>query len=327
MLTDLPLDQLTAYEPELPEPEGFDAFWRQTLEEARAVGGPPRLTPVTDTLLTAVDVYDVRFPGWRGQPVAAWLLAPRGAAGPLPLVVEFLGYSGGRGLPTDRLLRSAAGYAHLVVDSRGQGHDTPDHGEGPGAQWVEGLMTRGVEDPRHHYYRRLVTDCVRAVDLAPELPGVDPERVVVAGGSQGGGLSLAVAGLAPGQVAAALIDVPFLCHFRRAAQIAADGPYLELVSYLRLHRRDRVEQTFDTLAYFDGVHFAARATAPALFSVGLMDPVCPPSTVYAAYNRYGGPRDMRVWEFGDHGGGYGSQGPEQLRWLHAAGLAPGPAGS
>ncbi|MFJ6677320.1 acetylxylan esterase [Actinosynnema sp. NPDC091369] len=46
--------------------------------------------------------------------------------------------------------------------------------------------------------------------------------------------------------------------------------------------------TFATLAYFDGVHFAQRATAPALFSVGLMDPIRPPSTVYAAFNHYAG---------------------------------------
>ena len=47
-----------------------------------------------------------------------------------------------------------------------------------------------------------------------------------------------------------------------------------------------VEQVFKTLSYFDGVNFAARAHAPALFSVALMDAVCPPATVFAAYNAY-----------------------------------------
>ncbi len=323
MLTDLPLEALRDYRPQTAEPDGFDDFWRQTLAEARGHDQAPRLTPVTDTHLTTVDVHDVRFPGWRGEPVAGWLLTPRGADGPLPLVVQYLGYSGGRGLPTDRLLFSAAGYAHLVVDSRGQGHDTPDHGEGHGSQWVEGLMTRGIEDPRHHYYRRLITDCVRAVDAARALPGVDPDRVVLTGTSQGGGLTLAAAALAREPVAAAMADVPFLCHYRRGTQLASAGPYLELVDYLRLHRPDGVEQAFATLAHFDGVHFAARATAPALFSVGLMDPVCPPSTVYAAYNTYAGTdKQMRVWEYGDHGGGYNSQIREQLTWLSDRGLAP-----
>ncbi|HEY3482079.1 MAG TPA: acetylxylan esterase, partial [Streptomyces sp.] len=144
--------------------------------------------------------------------------------------------------------------------------------------------------------------------------------IVLAGGSQGGGLALAVAGLTGNRVAAVLTDVPFLCHFRRAAQLSVEGPYSELVKYLRWHSPHRVEQTFATLAYFDGVHFAQRATAPALFSIGLMDPVCPPSTVYAAFNHYGGEdRTMTVWPFADHGGGCGSNPPVQLAWLRERG--------
>jgi len=323
-LTDLPLEDLTGYRPELPAPGDFDDFWERTLIQARGHGGAVKADRITDRhLLRTVEVDDVRFPGWDGEPVAAWLLRPRDADGPLPVVVTYLGYSEGRGLPTDRLLFSAAGYAQLVVDSRGQGHETPDRDAGEASQWVKGFMTRGIGSPEHHYYRRLITDCVRAVDAVGELPGLNPDRVVVAGGSQGGGLALAVAGLAPGRVAAALPDVPFLCHFRRGAEISGDGPYVELAEYLRWHSRHQVEPAFATLSYFDGVHFAQRATAPALFSVGLMDPICPPSTVYAAFNHYAGEdRHMTVWPFADHGGGYGSNPAVQLAWLHEHGLAP-----
>ncbi|MEU7297613.1 acetylxylan esterase [Streptomyces exfoliatus] len=321
-LTDFGLDELGDYRPKSTAPHDFDAFWWRTLAEARSQGGAVTADRVTARhLLRTVDVDDVRFPGWNGDPVAAWLLRPRGAAGPLPVVVTYIGYSGGRGLPTDHLLWSAAGYAQLVVDSRGQGHDTPDRHAGEGTQWTEGFMTRGIESPDQYYYRRLITDCVRAVDAVAELPGLDPDRVVVTGGSQGGGLALAVAGLAGDRVAAVLPDVPYLCHFRRAVQISGDGPYQEIAKYLRWHSRHRVEPAFTTLDYFDGVHFAQRATAPALFSVGLMDPVCPPSTVYAAFNHYAGEdRTMTVWPFADHGGGYGSNPPVQLDWLHERGL-------
>ncbi|WP_433544146.1 acetylxylan esterase (plasmid) [Streptomyces sp. CA-294286] len=316
--------ELSRYTPELSVPADFDAFWQKTLAEARAQNGAVRTERVTGRhLLRTVEVDDVRLPGWRGEPVAAWLLRPCGAEGPLPVVVTYAGYSGGRGLPTDHLLWSAAGYAQLVVDSRGQGHDTPDRGEGDGTQWVEGFMTRGIDAPAHHYYRRLITDCVRAVDAVAELPGLDSGRVVVAGGSQGGGLALAVAALAPGQVTAALVDVPFLCHFRQAARTSEDGPYQEIVAYLRRHSPHRVGTVFDTLDYFDGVHFARRATAPALFSVGLMDPTCPPLTVYAAFNHYAGAdRTMTAWPFADHGGGFGHNTALQLEWLHRHGLAP-----
>ncbi|MDT7785358.1 MAG: cephalosporin-C deacetylase [Pseudonocardiales bacterium] len=323
-LTDAALDELTGYRPHLTAPADFDAFWERTLAEARAIGGAVKADRVTDRhLLRTVEVDDVRFPGWNGEPVAAWLLRPRDAEGPLPVVVTFIGYSGGRGLPTDHLLWSAAGYAQLVVDSRGQGHDTPDRDAGGGTQWAKGFMTRGVDSPENYYYRRLITDCVRAVDAVAELPGLDPERVIAAGASQGGGLTIAVAGLARDRVAAALPDVPFLCHFRRAAEMCGEGPYQELAEYLRWHSRHLVDPTFATLSYFDGVHFAQRATAPALFSVGLMDPICPPSTVYAAFNHYAAEdRTMSVWPFADHGGGHGSNPVAQLEWLHARGLTP-----
>ncbi|MCC3655483.1 MULTISPECIES: acetylxylan esterase [Streptomyces] len=323
-LTDLPLDQLRTYRAGTPEPADFDAFWAGTVAAARgaAGGGTAGYRPVEEPLLGTVEVFDVRFPGWGGQPVAAWLLLPRGAREPLPAVVQYLGYGGGRGRPLEHLVYSAAGYAHLVVDSRGQGHDTPDPDPVPGTQYVGGYMTRGIDDPEHHYYRRLMTDCVRAVDVIREHPAVDPDRVVVAGASQGGGLALAAAALAGDTVAAALVDVPFLCHYRRGAELAAFGPYPELAEYLGRHKRVDPERVFTTLDYFDGVHFAPRAGAPALFSVGLMDPVCPPSTVYAAHNAYKGDREMRVWHFADHSGGGASQTEEQLRWLADRGLAP-----
>lgn len=322
-LTDLPLDQLRAYRPEITAPEDFAAFWTKTLDTARtAADGPAVYRRLPDSPLTTVEVYDVRFPGWGGQPIAAWLLLPRGAQGPLPAVATYIGYSGGRGLHTESLLWSAAGYAHLVVDSRGMGHDTPDPDPVPGPQNVHGFLTRGIEAPAHHYYRRLMTDCVRAVDALRDHPAVDPDRIIVSGASQGGGLALAVAGLAGDGVAAALVDVPFLCHFRRGAELAALGPYLEVAEYLGVQKRVAPEVVFETLDYFDGLHFAPRATAPALFSVGLMDQVCPPSTVFAAYNHYTADKDIRVWHFGDHGGGRASQPEAQLAWLAERGLAP-----
>jgi cephalosporin-C deacetylase len=309
---DLPLDQLRAYRPELPEPADFDEFWARTLTGAREHDLKAELTPV-DALLPGVRVFDVRFSGFGGERVAAWLLVPATASGPVPCVVQFIGYGGGRGRPHEWLLWPAAGYAVLVMDSRGQGDgDTPDL-PGDRTPHHNGLLTRGVLDPEQYYYRRLFTDAVRAVDLVATLPEVDPSRIVVAGASQGGGIAQAVAGLHP-RVRGALIDVPFLSCFRRASEITDSYPYQELSVFCATNR-DLTERVFATLGYFDGVHLAARATAPALYSVGLMDDVCPPSTVYAAYNRYGGPKEITVWPYNRHEGGGSFQAPVQLPWL------------
>ena len=318
MLVDWPLDRLRDYLPTRTEPDDFDEFWAGTLAQARAVEQPAEFAPY-DAGLATVQVYDVTFAGFAGQPVRGWFLLPRHATGPLPCVVEYLGYGRGRGLPHEWLTWSAAGYAHLVMDTRGQGSngsmvgDTADP-DPAGLPQTPGFMTRGITDPGQYYYRRVFTDAVRAVDAVRAHPRVDPDRVVVAGGSQGGGIAIAVAGLVDG-LAGAMPDVPFLCHHRRATEITDAHPYGELVTYLKTHR-DSVDRVFATLSYFDGVNLATRADAPALFSVALMDAVCPPSTVFAAFNHYAGAeKEITVWPYNGHEGGAGFQQRAQLRWL------------
>ncbi|MFB7992549.1 acetylxylan esterase [Streptomyces sp. NPDC056002] len=321
MLFDMPLDRLRDYRPEPEEPADFDAFWTKTLDEAARHPLDARFA-AHDAGLATVDVHDVTFNGWGGQPVKAWLLLPRGHAEPLPAVVQYIGYNGGRGIPYSWLTWSSLGFAHLVMDNRGQGGggkntaDTPDIApEGHGSS-SPGFLTRGVEDPHRHYYRRLITDAVRAVDAARAHPRVDASRVAVLGGSQGGGLALAVAGLRD-DLSAAVADVPFLCHFRRASQITDNGPYAEIARWLSGHRFS-VETAMETLSYVDAVNFAARATCPAWFSVGLMDRICPSSTVFAAYHRYAGPAEIEVFPYNGHEGGAEYDLPRKIAALRGA---------
>jgi cephalosporin-C deacetylase len=315
---DLSLDQARDYRPELRVPDDLEEFWAATL--ARTGGRPPVLTRV-DSGLRTVETYDVSLAGFDGDPVHAWLHLPAAPLrnGPLPGVVQYQGYNGGRGLAHEHVFWASAGYAHLVVDTRGQGSGwtTGATGDPAGSGPAQpGFLTRGVEAPDTYYYRRVYADAVAALEVLRGHDLVDPARVAVAGGSQGGGISTSVAALAPSSVAALLSDVPFLCDFRRAASVAQTDPYLELVRYLAAHR-DRVEETFATLSYFDAAVLGRRAVAPSLWSVALMDLTCPPSTVFAAYNCYGGPKEIEVYEFNDHEGGDAFQRTRQLAWLAA----------
>lgn len=322
---DLPLEALQAYRPALDEPADFDSFWQQTLQEAQSAATAPSVVPF-DNKLALIDTYDVTFAGFGGSPVRAWLHVPAGASGPLPSVVQYHGYSGGRGFAHSTNVFAAAGYAHWVMDTRGQGWSsgggigTADASAAAGHPHVSGFMTAGILDPLQYYYRRVYTDAVRLLETVRSHPLVDPARIAVTGGSQGGGITLAAAGLAPLvgiDLVGAAPDVPFLCHFRRATAITDRDPYAEITRYLA-GWRDHENAAYRTLDYFDGVHLGRRATAPALFSVALMDPICPPSTVYAAYNHYGSAvesdvqRQIEVYSHNGHEGGAGYQVQAQL---------------
>ena len=304
MFTDMPLEQLRTYRGAVPEPEDFDSFWDETLAQARAAGGEVVVESVATPKLRGIDLYDVTFPGFDGEPIKAWLRVPSGLDAPVPAVVQYVGYGGGRGYPAQELFYPAAGFVHLHMDSRGQGSgwtvgDTPD--QSPSGPQVPGVMTKGILDPRGYYYRRLITDAVRAVDAAAGLGCVDESRIAVVGGSQGGALALAAGALSP-LVRAVAAHVPFLCDFQRAIGVTNERPFAELTAYLACHR-DQEDAVFRTLSYIDGVNFAKRAHAPGRIAVALMDAVVPPSTVFAAYNAYAAPKDLQIWRHNGHESG------------------------
>jgi cephalosporin-C deacetylase len=314
---DLPLEQLRSFKPPVDEPADFDTFWAETISTARAQAQPAAFTAV-DTGLALVDVFDVRFSGFGGERIAGWFILPKGIDRPLPAVVSYLGYGAGRGFGFERIEWAAAGYAQFVMDNRGMGAslngsgDTSDTAASIGPQ-APGYSTRGLLDPHSYVIRRLYTDGVLAVDAVASHPAVDTTRIAVAGLSLGGGTALAVASLRD-DLAAALIDAPALCCPRRALQVVEGNTYKEIWWFLRTNR-DRVDEVFRTLSYVDGANFATRASTPAFFSTGLMDPIVPPSSVFGAYNRYAGPKRMRAWEFNQHEAGGAHQFALQLGYL------------
>lgn len=312
---DLPLAELETFLPEIHLPQDFDEFWKETLEASRAKWQAPKLVKV-DYGITAFDVYDVTFTGYEGEPIKGWYILPINIK-PTIAVVEYLGYGGGRGFPHEHLQWPAAGFAYFVMDTRGQGSEWGSGGEtdddhGSHAHHP-GFMTKGIEAKETYYYRRLYTDAVLAVDAVRSLNEAEPKKIVLTGGSQGGGIALAVSGLVD-DLFAVLPEVPFLSYFRRAVDITPRRPYLEIANYLSIHR-DKYEETFNTLDYFDVLNFVRRSNAPAYFSVALMDTICPASTVFAAKNTYAGDSKIEVFRFNDHEGGQGHHWLNQVNWL------------
>lgn len=346
---DLSGETLRNYRSSATAPKDLVEFWSGTLAQAREWDLGPEFSPIR-TGLRQVTFFDAVYTGYGGQRVRGWFALPIPSdkeGNPLedpkgknfPVMVQFIGYGGGRGFPVEWISWLTAGYAVFVMDSRGQGSSwrggvTPDGGQRPedsdGPQ-VPGFMTRGISSPETYYYTRIYTDAARAVEAASLAPGVDPERLVIAGGSQGGALSIAACSLMePGafdqasiqagwerpsyKIAAALVDVPFLCDIQRAIGMVDSDPYNEVVRYLKVHRQ-KLDKVMRTISYIDGVHLASFIKVPAFFSVGLMDNICPPSTVYAAYNAWAGKKEIVEYPFNNHEGGQNEQFGRQVDYV------------
>jgi cephalosporin-C deacetylase len=205
------------------------------------------------------------------------------------------------------------------MDTRGQGSawntgSTPDDAPaGTSGPQIPGFMTRGIQSREGYYYRRVFADALGALAAAESHPLVDANRIAVTGSSQGGGISIAAAALAASRVKLCMADVPFLCHFRRATTLIDTDPYNEIARYCKTHRGSS-ESIYKTLAYFDGIHFAPRITAKCFWSVGLMDTICPPSCVYAAYNRLTSKKQIAIYDFNNHEGGGAFHQAAKVRW-------------
>jgi len=300
---DLDRADLQDYRIGRPEPADLDEFWRAGLADAEAASWAPQFTNV-DSPLRDIDVYDVRFPGFNGDPIKGWLLVPT-ASSAVACRVEFAYYGGGRGAYMQHVLYPSAGIATFATDNRAQGAwgglgDTADPSAMSTGAEYPGFLTRGLGSPDTYYYKRVYIDAVRALHAAAAHPSIDETRIGVAGASQGGGLALASAALAPDLVRTCHAALPFLCDFHRSSLVATDGPYLELAVYLANHLSS-VDSVLSVLDYFDNGHLASRISARTLVSVGLMDTTCPPSGVFAAYNAIAGnEKRIAIYEYLTH---------------------------
>jgi cephalosporin-C deacetylase len=68
-------------------------------------------------------------------------------------------------------------------------------------------------------------------------------------------------------------------------------------------KRPDFDAVCTTMSYFDNINLADRIQCPTLVSLGSRDPVVPPETSYAAYNKIRAPKEIVVYPFAEHEGG------------------------
>ncbi len=286
--------------PPIQRPEDFNDYWSSMLTELNAspievsveesaLANTPKIPGNSGTVTDAVSVSRLSFASLGGKRPVGWLFKPsqRRPEGALLFLPGYSTACGSELIHTVLAQVAHSGYAVLAVDPRGQGAARNQHPPLP-----DGKILTGLLDPISFIYRGIVADCVRAAEALTHLTGF--ERIGVLGHSQGGGLALITASLAPERVGAVGCMIPFLTHFAWSLRHRpSTGPYREVYDFVAEHPQSRaaVERS---LGYLDTLHHAPRVQAPILVSVGLKDTTCQPPTVYALFERLQNTRSLLV---------------------------------
>jgi len=275
--------------PSLPVPDDFDAFWAAQKARLAAVPMKPELTPVKSPV-EGIECFDVQIPCVSPRPVSGYLARPIGAAPKsLPAILSVHG-AGVGGSSLGAAVRGAQQYHALGMDINAHGI-----ANGRPASFYDELKSgalndyraQGREDRQQCYFLGMFLRLVRALEFLRSQPQWDGKVLIVQGSSQGGGQSIAAAGLDP-QVTFISAGVPAICDHSGKAIGRING-WPKLVPDQDGKPDPKILQV---ARYFDCMNFATRAKAEAIFSVGFIDATCAPTSVYAAYNNFPGKKQI-----------------------------------
>ncbi len=263
------------------EPADFDAFWKAQRAELDKVPVKATRTEVSvpKQLQGKVVCYDVKVDCAGGMPVSGYLAMPAKAAPKsLPAIVSYHGAG----------VRSS--YKPVWQGRNAIAFDVNAHGidNGKDAKFYSDLAAnelknyshRGKQNRDDFYFKGMYLRVMRALDYVKSLPEWDGKTLIVRGGSQGGGQSLAAAGLDP-DVTLCVAGVPALGD--HAGWMVGRQPGWPRL-YTVKDGKPSDEKVRATVEYFDNNNFAKRIKCEIYLSTGFIDFTCAPTSVYTVYN-------------------------------------------
>ncbi|MGL1892797.1 MAG: acetylxylan esterase [Spirochaetaceae bacterium] len=293
---DMPLDELKKYQGTSVKPTDFDSFWDNEIKQMKEIDPELSITEAKFQVPFAT-CYDLYFTGTGGARVYAKLVKPKNIKGKVPALVRFHGYTGASDSWSNLLKYTASGMIVASMDCRGQGGKSEDVGGVQGGT-LYGFVIKGVDSGKESlYFKHVFLDTAKLAGIIIDMDEVDSEKVSAAGGSQGGGLTIACAALEP-RISKIIPIYPFLSDYKRVWDMDLDQiAYVGIREYFRHFdpRHENVDQFFKTLSYIDIQHLANRIKAKTQYHTGLMDEICPPSTQFAVYNKITAPKEIVIY--------------------------------
>ena len=294
------------------EPADFDEFWRKRRAELDKVPIKAERTEVKGhPKFPNVVCYDVQVSCTGDVPVSGYLCMPRDAKPKsLPAIVT---YHGAGVRSANKQFGNGVKAIAFDVNAHGLPNGRPEsfykdiYYAGP----LKSYYNRGFKNDSEVYFIGMYDRVMRALDYVKSLPEWDGKTLVVMGGSQGGGQSIAAAGLDP-QVTLCCAVVPALCDL--GGGLAGRRPGWPAPLPPRTKRQNDPAVIART-AYVDGVFFARRIKCPVYISTGLVDQTCVAPAVFSAYNSL--PADtekhIAVNPVGNHGTSRTQEGIKAVR--------------
>ena len=293
-------------EPTTDLPADFRAFWDNAMADLAKIPVAPVMTLMPERCTAEVDVYHVRLDNIQGK-VYGVLCKPKNP-GKYPAVLHVPG-AGIRPYEGD-VSNAAKGIITFQIGIHGVPVNLPaafyeDLRNGP----LRDYWAINLDDRDNYYYKRVYLGCVRAVDFITSLDDYDGSNLAVHGGSQGGALSIITAGLDKrikylSSFYPALSDLTGYLHGR-----AGGWPHMFRNTFT--NKPEKV----NTSKYYDVVNFARFVEAPGWYSWGFNDNVCPPTSMYAAWNVITAPKELHLCRDSQHWT-YPEQRDAAWKWLY-----------
>lgn len=277
-------------EPAIANPDDFTKFWDQAKANLSKIPLDARMTLMPERCTEMVNVYHVNLQNFSiGTRLYGILCVPK-KEGKYPAILRVPG-AGARPYGGD-ITTAEKGFITFEIGIHGipVNMDVSVYNNLM-AGALAGYWNYNLEDKDRYYYKRVYLGCVRANDFITSLPQYDGKNLGVAGGSQGGALSIITAAL-DSRVKFLAAFYPALSDVTGYLKGRAGGwPHLFDKNNLAFNNK---KEKIETAGYYDVVNFARQLKVPGMYSWGFNDETCPPTSMYAAYNVISAPKDLMI---------------------------------